>query len=278
MKIANYTPFYRDLRTNGIAYAINHSAMLGFDAVEFLTTSDHDLPNIINAKETAKRLSDSDLSVSCYSVAVDLFGGDLNEKRERMARNIELAAALGAPFFHHTLYTALSLTPQSPSFAEMLQGVLPQAEYIATRCREYGIICLYEPQGMYFNGIDGLSQLLSAMRSVHTNIGVCGDSGNSYFADVDPVAVFQAFAEDIRHVHIKDYRYTEHPIPAEEHYISRGGKHIAAVSMGEGDVDIPALLNILRSVNYNGALSLEFGGNDTELKAAIQRLRSLCNI
>ncbi len=274
MKIASYTQFYRDLHANGIAHAIKHSAELGFDAVEFLSTAETDLSCLFNADEAAKRLSDCNLTVVCYSMAENLFGGDLIATRSRVDRSIEMAASLGSPFVHHTLYTSLSLTAHSPSFQEMLAGVLPLAEHIAARCREYGITCLYEPQGMYFNGIDGLSRLVSVMKAKYSNIGVCGDSGNSYFADVDPLAIFRMFAAEIRHVHIKDYRYTDFPIPSKERYISRGGKHIAAVTMGDGDVDIPGIFDVLHSVSYNGAVSLEFDGTDAELKTAIQKIQS----
>lgn len=45
MKIASFTTFHKDLRTGGLEYALQHSAALGFDAIEVIHAKRGDPPS-----------------------------------------------------------------------------------------------------------------------------------------------------------------------------------------------------------------------------------------
>ena len=168
MKIASFSTFSNDLRRAGIKAAVEHMNALGFDAVETFDfhPSAYEMPvyRAFSAKEIRKSLDAHGLVAACHSVAVRRLDQADAASLEDLYRQIEFAAQIGAPYFHHTLVLPLKPLPEAPDYRAMLDAVLPAAEGIADRCEEYGITCLYEPQGMYFNGVDGLRPLLEGMR------------------------------------------------------------------------------------------------------------------
>ncbi|MBR2353703.1 MAG: sugar phosphate isomerase/epimerase [Clostridia bacterium] len=274
MIFTNYTQFYRDRDERGMEYAAAHTKALGFDGVEYYGRAQSELWR--DAKNDRQILDHEGLTVSCYSVGVRLYTDDRKTVEEQMARHIEAAAILGSPYLHHTLYPTYSKESlHTDSYRRVLDAIVDLAERIANRCGKYGVTCLYEPQGIYFNGVEGLAQIYGELKTRGCPVGICGDFGNSFFVDVDPRAVFERFASDIRHVHVKDYLLTDAILPDRKAYESMSGKRIYEVALGEGSVDFAHGFRTLRTVGYNGAVSFEFDGSDEELRRSIAWLKNL---
>ncbi len=273
MKFTNYTQFYRDRDGQGIVYAARHTRSLGFDGVEYFTRAPAELWR--TAKEERRVLDGHALGVSCYSVLVGLYSDDPRTVEEQMARHLEAAAILGSPYVHHTLFPPYSMKGVTASYGEVFAGVIDLAERIAKRCEALGMVCLYEPQGVYFNGIDGLSRIYSELKERGCRIGICGDFGNSFFVDVDPKDIFDRFAAEIRHVHVKDYRLTHEIDPAKRVYESLSGRYIYDTEVGTGAVDFTHGFRALQAVGYDGAVSFEIEGSDEELRGAMALIRGL---
>ena len=278
MLLANYNQFQVDFSSKGIEYAAEHTLALGFNAVEFLTGYPTGLPAFTDlkaAERTAEVLKRYGLPTACFSVGASLYGPNIKETEEAFCRYAEIAAILGSPYLHHTLYLPLSLPANAPAYTSVLAATIDAVEHIAARAAAVGVTCLYEPQGMYFNGIGGLEGLLSAMKCRAENIGVCGDVGNPLFVDADPAALFAHFATDIRHVHVKDYFVrTERPDDP-EYKPTRGGRYVKQCTFGEGDVALSSCFQALHTAGYNGAYAFELSGTDDELRRAIEVFRSL---
>ena len=267
MKFTNYNPFYEDQKRLGIEYAAERTMALGFDSVEFLMApyTEH----IEDVSATRAILERYGLRVSCYSVYVQLFTSDQAEVERHMLRHVEDAAALGAKYLHHTLFPIYNQARIENSYDEVLSGIIDLAERVAKACNRLGIVCLYEPQGAYFNGVDGLDRFLQEMRHRGCEVGVCGDFGNSLFVDVDPREVIGRFARDIRHVHVKDYLVTDEEISERKRRSGVGGHYLYDAALGEGSVDFLYGFKALKQAGYDGAISFEIGGSDAELKSAI---------
>lgn len=272
MKFSNYSIFRKDLLAHGFAVAAEHSLAMGFDAVEVLASyKSTPLFESIAAAEKAKRLLDSyGLSVSCYSMAADLTEKDPEKGIDSVLYNVECAAALGAPYFHHTLIPAYRYPTPRLSYAEALEAVRENAARTVEHCAKYGIVCLYEPQGLYFNGVQGVSHLLEKMKKHYTNVGICGDTGNSLFVDVPATDIFAAFAKDIRHIHVKDYTVTD-PDGGECRERSLSGKYIREVLPGKGVNDFEKLFSHVKG--YDGNISMEFVCDDEAMRAAIAYIK-----
>lgn len=268
---SSYTMFRDAIRTHGLEFAAQQTAALGFDSVEFLDilqSARPILPLLGNPERVSRILKEHQLSVACYTVAAQLRTDDPASIEEQMLRHIDFATAIGAPMVHHTLVPDLSLSLNAPTYDEVLERIFPLAERIAVACEQRGITCLYEPQGMYFNGIGGLGPFLERMQSNGHRVGICGDLGNSVFVDEAPETVLAHFANDIRHVHIKDLLVTDDPTDVKEQkaFRSRGGKWLCEVEPGRGSVHLAQCLTILKQINYQGKISFEFTADDKTVK------------
>ena len=273
MKFANYTQFYRDREQHGIEYAAEHAAKLGLDGVEYFVSAPS--PIYASAKDEKAVLDRYGLDVVCYSVGVQLFVNDQKTVEEQMLREIEAAAILGASYFHHTLCPSYVIDAVPSSYEEVFKRIVDVAERIARACNQHGITCLYEPQGMYFNGVEGLEKMVCEIQRRGCKVGVCGDFGNSLFVDVDPRRIFDRFCKDICHVHVKDYLVTDQPIPDKTAYRSASGKYIHDTLIGQGVVDFAHGFEALRRAGYDGVISLEAEGSDEELLSALRFLKQL---
>ena len=273
MKFTNYSVFQEDVNKHGLEYALEHTVALGFEAVEFLNIVDSNNPILTKnmPAEKIKALLDSyGLSVSCYSVGVNLLDGNRAEKERFMRENIELAAAIGSPCFHHTITMLLSLASGNPSYSEVLDEVFPSVDRLVAYCEELGITCLYEPQGMYFNGAKGLKGLFDKLKSNGRKVGICADFANSLFVDEIPEKVIAEFISDVKHVHVKDYKLTN----GNSRLKSKGGTYLCATDLGEGIIDHDACFGLLKKVGYDGDISFEISVGDEKMKKAMEFVRT----
>ena len=255
IKTSNYLQFFRENKRYGLDFAIRHTLEMGFDAVEILDNASPSnwLCDEEKFLELKRKLEENKLEVSCYSMPINLLRNDVDDMLCRVFRHIEFAKRLGSPFFHHTLVPDLNFSSLTLSFDEVFEKVIDNADKIAAFCNQNGLVCLYEPQGKYFNGVENLKRLVDEMKRRGRDVAVCGDTGNSVFVDCSPCEIFKEFSSDIKHIHVKDYLVSEEPNGGE--YQSAGGKNLLTVPIGNGSVDIKACIGYLK--NYKGYFSVE---------------------
>ena len=277
MKLICYNQFNQDLFHNGMARAVEHAAALGFDGVEPLdmmpTHRAAPIYEMFDARELRRRLDGNGLCAPCCSWAIRRCDRDADAVLDATYRYIEFAAELGASYLHHTLVLSVTPLPDAPSYEQMLSAVLPTAKKIVKRCEEYGMQCLYEPQGMFFNGIAGVSGLLRAVREEYAGVGVCADLGNSLFVDESPLDVTAALIGDARHVHVKDYLCINPPRADLKGHLSRGGVQLVDCRVGEGDCRLAECLALLKNAGYSGAYSIEIDADDDTTRRAMDFVR-----
>ena len=271
MKFSNYTLFYRELRTLGLERALDRTVKLGFDSIEHLEVPpDYYLGSLADAKRMRRELDARGLSVSCYSFLLDFLKDDIDAQIDRALRDIEYAHTIGSPFVHHTLVSGYDKSEMKYSLDEACERIADRAEYVARRINDYGMACLYEPQGLYFNGVHGVRKILSEMKSRGLDVGVCGDTGNSVFVDCMPIDIYRAFADDIRHIHVKDYKYADRE---KGEYTSFEGKSITETLIGEGSSDVAGCFALIP--DYDASISFECSCGAEELKPSFDYVKSL---
>lgn len=265
MEFAVYSRFDEILRQRGAERAADYIASLGFSAVE-IPTSAHALSECaVTSPEQGLRLGEilrrAGLRVCCYSSSADLFGEDAGEWEERLREHVRRAAALGSPYLHHTLIPWLTLPDGAPLFEDARMRVTEAAVRVAEYARSMGLRCLYEPQGMYCNGGVGFSAFYRGIRACTDNVGICADTGNPMFTDDTLLPILREFPGEIHHVHIKDYHREETPFDGEgKLYRTRSGAYLHETAVGEGDVDFPEVMRLLRQAQYRGAFAFEIKG------------------
>lgn len=89
-----------------------------------------------------------------------------------------------------------------------------------------------------------LSEMLEILdRADHDKLRVTLDTGNPVYLKEDPVETARKLAFFTDHTHIKD--------------MAHNGPMLLSVPLGEGEVDIPAIVEILRDHSYDGLYAIE---------------------
>jgi sugar phosphate isomerase/epimerase len=166
--------------------------------------------------------------------------------------SLEAAAALGAKVVRSTLSTILcgdrrSLTGGWPAYFDGLVKGLNEVLPIAD---DLGMCIALE------NHQDATSDDLLRLADATGNrpsCGVCLDAGNPLAVGEGPVEFARRIAHLIRHVHLKDY--TIHFAPE--------GYRLVRCAAGDGVVDFPTILEIVRSNGHDVLPGIEIGAQAT---------------
>jgi inosose dehydratase len=180
---------------------------------------------------------------------------------------VRLAALLGIQHVittegHHKTDFAKALSPE--------ERILIVAEKLHTPIRwaeELGVELLIETHGIVSDSVPAMGRLLDRLGHEKT-VGICLDTGNSWLGGAEPLDYVKAFGPRIRHVHWKDMAADMKP--------KRGtmfGCGMAVIPLGDGVIDIPAIVAALKRVGFDGATTLEIAGPDN-VKKSVERLRA----
>ncbi len=266
----------RDLLKNGIDYAVKHAKALGFSGVEFLDFCGTGAPidkEKYSAAELKKALDENGLTMDCYSVYAYVLYDDIDQIYEI----IDYAVAVGAKLFHHTLMPYLRSDLCIAKYEEIFPRVLEVERKIVKYCSKRGIKCIFEPQGFYFNGVEGLSRIIYALREEFPDVGLCADLGNSIDVDCDPVDVMKALGGFAKHVHIKDYIVSDESLGRRGEVRSPAGKYLNEVLPGEGELRLGECLQILKAEGYDGRIALEYVCDDETMRSSMAYIEKLWN-
>lgn len=199
-------------------------------------------------REEADRLG---VEIPCLSMLARLTGEDRAQEAERLKQYAGIAKILGAPMLHHTLCPALK--PENPRpIDELTEEAASAAREVYDHAASLGIRCVYEDQGLVFNGVAGFGRFLDAL---NRPAGVVLDLGNTAFVSEFPDAFAEKYLDRIVHVHVKDY-HLNHP-EKRANYTLADGTTIAPANLGEGDMHLARALSLLKRADYSGWYMLE---------------------
>ena len=284
MNFAMYYGFCEMLRDRSIPETIAYLKENGLCSVEFIFSGKDPSRDLVGNVRTAERLREAfekeGITVSCYSAYCDVYDKD---EIPAALKRIEIAKALGSPFFHHTLIPQLHFPHNPKDFEERLPYVLDVAERIANHAEKHGLTVLYEEQGRYINGIERFGRFFGEMKNRCNNVGVCADFGNILYAGEKPEDFIAAYINDIKHVHIKDYRFCsveQSPTVPANGWAAVPGGWVEHSVVGDGIIDLEKCLELLKKSRYNGYYSLEMCHKeplDYGINTATLRLNKIYN-
>ena len=191
-----------------------------------------------NLPKTIELLQKKHLEISCLSSGCALkFAEKREETLEELRRYMDLAAELHTPYIR--VLGDLTAAPDGEVDDELvlssLQELIPYAE-------EKGVTLLVETNGVYADTAR-LRELLNRIES--DNIGALWDIHHPYrYAGESPETTVQNLGAYIKYTHAKDS-------------VVENGKTVYKI-MGEGDLPMHAIMRALRSINYEGYVSLEW--------------------
>ncbi|MBQ7444524.1 MAG: sugar phosphate isomerase/epimerase [Clostridia bacterium] len=254
----------------------DHARAFGFDAIEFVGLCipegmDTDLPGF--AEYMKKYCANIGLGISAYTVGADFLApGNV----DRLKKEVEIAAALGAPLMRHDITFA---APEGKTYFDLIPQFAKDITEITEYARTLGVKTCTENHGYFSQDSDRVTALCKAVNN--DNFGLLVDFGNFMCADQISTEAVKEAAPYAIHVHAKDFKYVskeESPEPPAGYFNTRAGNHIMGCALGDGVVDVRKCVGIMKAQNYDGYITVEyegpFGDPVEEIKKGLRFLKS----
>ncbi|MCL2189872.1 MAG: sugar phosphate isomerase/epimerase [Defluviitaleaceae bacterium] len=261
---------------------IKEAKKMGFDGIEFADNVPFGGDPLIHAAQLKYECAAAGLDVVNYTIGADLLngyaGGSPEDEVARIKKQVDIAAALGAPGMRHDATWGVSNNlRQWRSFdmylPKLAEGIRAVAEYASTK----GIRTMVENHGYFAQDSDRMERLVTTV--AHPNFGLLCDMGNFMCADEDPVLAVSRIAPYVFHAHAKDFHLKSgnQPHPGDGFFPTRAGNHLRGAIVGHGEVPVQQCLRILKNNGYNGYVSIEFEGIEDPLVGISIGLKNLRN-
>lgn len=183
--------------------------------------------------------------------------------RKRRVRELCLGSDFAARLGVSDVVTHMGFIPEDP-FDRRYSGFCDAVREVALHCRENGQYLLFEA------GQETPVTMLRTFETVGTgNLGVNLDTANVIlYGKANPVDALDVFGKYVRNLHAKDGFY-----PTDGTHLGR------EVPIGTGKVDFRAVFEKLRTLGYDGFVTIEYelsAGENEAILAAKRYLEALC--
>jgi sugar phosphate isomerase/epimerase len=176
-----------------------------------------------------------------------------------MIRGIKKARDIGCPYI---ATTDGAEAPAGMTLEEVYQRAVYHLSEALPFGRSYQVGINVEPHGPFTNNLELMMRLMRHFDD--PLVGVNFDTGNTFVAGNDPVAMVKELLRWIRHVHVKDVA------PELEANIGREtGIAASEVYVGEGinAANIRKIVELLKDAGWSGVMSLETRGEQNTGKS-----------
>ncbi len=191
-----------------------------------------------NLARTRAELQRLHLEICCLSSGCSLRDPSHHEENIAELREyIRVAAALGTPYIR-----VLGDPTAEPTTDFDDENVISAMRILARDAEDAGVTLLIETNGVYCD----TRRLADTLASIGSdNVAALWDLHHPYrYHGEDPETTIRNLGAYIKHIHIKDS--------------VKDGSGVHYRILGEGDLPIEQFMNALRSVNYEGYISLEW--------------------
>lgn len=116
--------------------------------------------------------------------------------------------------------------------------------YIDKKVKEFNFRYAIHNHGPDIQLFPNAKSVYDAVKDLDPRMGLCFDMGHDKRYGDDPIADLEKYAKRIFDIHLKN--------------VTAASKAGTTCELGRGIIDIPAFVNRLRKVNYDGCCSLEY--------------------
>jgi sugar phosphate isomerase/epimerase len=240
---------------------------LGYQAVELLVQRDDTVPALqpVEGKERLwlsgeeglaelKRQAEGvGVQICALCMGNNFNAADWEAEISWAVRTVEAAANLGVPVVR--IDPLLKGEPhRSPEETQAL--VVRALSEILQRTADSGVDLGIENHGGIGNDPEFLGYVLSTVNS--PRLGLTLDSGNFYWRGwplSKVYAIFERFARDVKHTHIKNIAYPEEVRESERAIGYEYGRYVSPIY--EGDIELSRYVRLLKQAGYSRDLCME---------------------
>lgn len=240
--------------------AISYIAEIGGQHVEIVPIG-FDLtesPELIEA--ICKKAAELNLDVSNYAIGANFAGIDEQSYQleiERVMKEVDIASRLGVKRMRHDVATSDDISIRQ--FLADLPRMADACRQIADYAAQYGITTSVENHGYYCQASDRIQALIHEVN--RDNFRTTLDIGNFMCVDEHPVAAVKKNISYASMIHLKDlYLRPANQNPGEGWIPTQSGNYLRGAIVGQGDIPIREVLQIIKNSGYDGYISIEFEG------------------
>ncbi|ANE46107.1 sugar phosphate isomerase [Paenibacillus swuensis] len=211
------------------------------------------------------RADEAGIELSNYCISANFVQSTraaFEEEVERVKKHVDLAARLRIPYVRHDV-TGFSKEPGEISIGyfervlpELVEGSRCIADYAAT----FGITTSIENHGFCVQASDRVRRVVEEVD--RANFRTTLDVGNFLCVDEQPWVGVMNNISLASVVHFKDFYIRPYDQPPGEGpwFQSTHGNYLRGAILGQGDLNIPRLVKIVKDAGYDGYVTVEFEG------------------
>lgn len=227
----------------------------------FWTDRDAEIPQV------KKRIRDAGLELAVYSIGNDFFQPDPEERARQvkaMLEAVDVANELEVGLIRVFSGNAKEGYSLEDGLEWIVDGLIQGAQYAS----RHGVVLALENHGLMAGRSDQVRGIIDAVGfpSLRANL----DTGNFLLVNQIPTEAARSLADLVALVHLKDFRKAG-PEDVEHVYHGLDGAAFTGTVVGEGQVDLPVIVDILHNAGYDGWLSLEYEGGQDPLTIGVPR-------
>ncbi len=207
------------------------------------------------------------LEIAVYAASNNFVQPDASARRQEIAdlkRNVDIALELGVDTMRVFSGDARAGVSEEAGMAWILEGLSASAAYAESR----GLTLALENHGRFAGRSDQVRDIIEQVGSPALRANL--DTGNFLLVGQDPVAAARELAEYVVLAHLKDMRVAGADETGHRFEIP-DGTVLTGSAVGDGLVNLPAVLDVLREAGYAGWLSLEYEGAEEPLTVGVPR-------
>jgi sugar phosphate isomerase/epimerase len=244
---------------------------LGVDGVEVLFCFWKD--KAVELPKVKQKAADLGLEIASFAIGNDLTHEDPEERKKQVQSikdGVDTAVALGT-----TKVRVFAGHHDEVGFEKALgwiiEGLKEGAQYAETK----GVDLCLENHGTLAGKGEQVKTIIDRVGSPAMKANP--DTGNFLLVNENPVEAVGVVAPFTGNVHFKDFR-TPEADETEHVYEGLNGARVIGTAIGEGAVDLPAVVKELRDAGYTGYLTIEYEGPEdpaTALPRSVAYARSV---
>lgn len=232
--------------------------------------------DFLNEPETVdicrKAADESEVTISNFSLNANFLQiseSDYDSEMERVKAYIDISAKFETPTMRIdcSSFRRPIETNTTAEFIRELPIIIETYKKLCDYADRYGIMILLENHGFHINGSERTAHIFEALKDY--NFAGQIDTGNYVCVDENPEVAVRKNIKYARTVHMKDFYIRPNdrdPGDAAQFncvnswFKSVGGNYLRGSILGQGDLNIPKIIGIIKSSGFNGNVYIEFEG------------------
>lgn len=220
-------------------------------------------------RQVSSFLKNSPLTVSSYS-ASNNFVAEEAERKANIAK-IKEAVDIAKTYDTDVVRVFCANATDKYTYEQGIAMIVDSFKECTSYAEQKDVTLALENHGMFAGKSQQVLDILDAVGS--PALKATTDTGNFLLVCDDPVQAVSKLAKRVALVHFKDFKKSD------TGYAAIDGQKYEGTIIGQGEVDLPKIVSILKENGYNGALSIEYEGTDDDnvqaVKESVQYLKSL---